>query len=109
MSVNKDPSGNGQWLVSVRYTDFQGKAKQKCKRGFKTKREGLAWEREFLKQSHTDLDMTFGSFVEIYSSDIMPRIKQNTWRTKETIIEKKLLPYFKDRKINEIKPQDIIK
>ena len=109
MSVNKDPSGNGQWLVSVRYEDFKGATKQKCKRGFKTKREGLAWEREFLKQSHTDLDMTFGSFVEIYSSDIIPRIKQNTWRTKETIIEKKLLPYFKDRKINEIKPQDIIK
>lgn len=109
MSVNKDPSGNGQWLVSVRYTDFQGKTKQKCKRGFKTKREGLEWEREFLKQSHTDLNMTFASFVEIYSSDVKPRIKQNTWRTKETIIEDKLLPYFKDRKINEIKPADIIK
>lgn len=109
MSVNKDSSGNGTWLVSVRYKDLKGITKQKCKRGFKTKREGLEWEREFLKQSHTDLNMTFASFVEIYSSDIKPRIRQNTWRTKETIIIDKLLPYFEDRKINEIKPADIIK
>ena len=109
MSVNKDPSGNGKWLVSVRYQDYKGETKQKCKRGFKTKREGTSWEQEFLRQNQTSLDMTFKSFVEIYKEDTEHRVKQNTWKTKESIIENKILPYFKDKKTNEIKASDIIK
>ena len=34
----------------VRYNDWQGNAKQKCKRGFATKREAVQWEREFLRK-----------------------------------------------------------
>ena len=52
--------------------------------------------------------MTFESFVEIYTSDIKDRVKKNTWLTKENIINSKLLPHFKDKKINEIKPADVI-
>lgn len=52
--------------------------------------------------------MTFDSFVEIYTSDIKDRIKKNTWQTKENIINTKLLPHFRNRKIGEIKPADII-
>jgi len=39
---NKD---NGTWFVQFRYTNWKGERKQKCKRGFPTKREALAWER----------------------------------------------------------------
>lgn len=106
MSVSKDPSG--KWMVSVRHKDYTGEVKQTLKRGFKTKKEGQAWEREFLRKAHTNLDMTFESFVEIYTSDIKDRVKKNTWLTKENIIGTKLLPHFKDKKINEIKPADII-
>jgi hypothetical protein len=35
--------------------------------------------------------MTFKSFVEHYTEDMKSRIKENTWSTKEHIIEKKLL------------------
>lgn len=106
MSVSKDPSG--KWMVSVRHKDYTGKVKQTLKRGFKTKKGGQACEREFLRKAHTNLDMTFDSFVEIYTSDIKDRIKKNTWQTKENIINTKLLPHFRNRKINEIKPADII-
>lgn len=106
MSVSKDPSG--KWMVSVRHKDYTGKVKQTLKRGFKTKREGQAWEREFLKKAHTNLDMTFESFVEIYTSDVKGRVKKNTWQTKENIINSKLLPHFKDKKMCAIKPADII-
>lgn len=34
---------NGTWYVMARYVDWQGNHKQKCKRGFKTKREALEW------------------------------------------------------------------
>ena len=106
MSVSKDPSG--KWMVSIRHKDYTGKIKQTLKRGFKTKREGQEWEREFLRKAHTSLDMTFASFVGIYTADIKDRVKVNTWLTKENIINSKLLPHFKDRKMNEIKPADVI-
>lgn len=57
---------------------------------------------------HHDLDMSFKSFVEIYSADVKSRVKENTWKTKENIINSKILPYFEKRKIGEIKPKDII-
>ena len=49
-------------------------------------------------------DMTFKSFVEVYTTDVKSRIKENTWHTKEHIIRTKLLPYFGKRKIAEIQP-----
>lgn len=38
MSTHKDEK-NGTWYVMVRYHDWKGEKKQKCKRGFATKRE----------------------------------------------------------------------
>ena len=54
---------NGTWYVQFRYTDWKGERQQKLKRGFATKKEALAWEREFLMQKQADIDMTFESFV----------------------------------------------
>ena len=75
---------------------------------FATKREALAWERENANKLETKLDMTFGSFVEIYTEDMKKRVKENTWQTKEHIIESKILPHFQKRKIVEILPKDIL-
>lgn len=99
---------NKTWYVMVRYTDWQGNRKQKCKRGFETKREALEWERVFLLQQSADMDMTFESFVDIYKNDIKSRIKETTWLTKINIIEQKILPNFGKRKISEIQTKDVI-
>ena len=50
MTVFKDKN-NGSWYVQFRYTDWKGERQQKFKRGFATKREAQAWEREFLMRS----------------------------------------------------------
>ena len=105
MAVYKE--GN-TWRAVYRYTDWQGQRKQTQKRGFPTKREAQAWEREQLNKAKADLDMTFSSFVELYSEDMKNRIKENTWHTKEHILRTKVLPYFGSRKINEIQPKDVI-
>ena len=68
MAVYKEEKTN-TWRVIYRYTDWTGERKQSQKRGFKTKREALAWEREQLNKSTADLDMTFASFVEQYTAD----------------------------------------
>ena len=79
MAVYKEGS---TWRAVYRYTDWQGKRKQTQKRDFPTKRDALAWEREQLNKEKADLDMTFGSFIEIYSKDMKSRLKENTWHTK---------------------------
>ena len=99
---------NGTWYCMCWFTDWQGKRKQKCKRGFATKREALEWEREFLMQKQADLGMTFESFVTLYEKDIKPKLKLNTWLSKESVIKKLILPYFKDRKLSEITARDVI-
>ena len=103
---NKD---NGTWYVQFRYTDWKGERQQKLKRGFATKREALEWEREFLMEKQADVNMTFESFVALYERDIKPKLKLNTWRTKESIIQKKIQPYFAKRKLSEITSKDIMR
>lgn len=59
-------------------------------------------------KSQAKLDMTFGSFYEIYEADKASRLKQSTWETKSHIIRTKILPYFANRKIDEIEVRDVI-
>ena len=107
MAVYKDEA-KGTWRVIYRYTDWNGDRRQTQKRGFKTKREAQAWEREQLNKAGSDLDMTFGSFVERYTEDMKTRLKENTWATKEHIIRTKLVPYFGKLRMNAITAQQII-
>lgn len=107
MPATKDESGT--WSVNLRYTDWQGTSRRKHKRGFRTKREAQDWEREFLHQSAGDLNMTFSSFFEKYKEDRSPRLKEHSWINKEYIVRDKILPYFGDKPMNEIKPRDIVK
>jgi len=99
---------NGTWYVQFRYTDWKGERQQKLKRGSATKKEPQAWEREFLMEKQADINMSFESFVGLYEKDIKPKIKLNTWITKESIIKQKILPYFQKRKLSEITAKDII-
>ena len=88
--------------------NWKGEKKQTQKRGFATKKEAQAWEREIMLKQQTKLDMTFASFFEIYEQDKKKRLKENTWESKSHIIRTKILPYFGDRKIAEIEAKDII-
>ena len=65
---------------------WKGERKQKCKRGFTTRKEALAWAREFLLQKQADVEMPVDSFEELYFKDIKLRLKETTWLTKESVI-----------------------
>lgn len=52
--------------------------------------------------------MTFASFVELYKKDMKDHLKLNTWIMKTSVIDQKILPYFKDKKMSDIKATDII-
>ena len=98
----------GTWYVMTRYRDWKGERKQKCKRGFATKRAAQDWEQKFHMQNAADMDMTFEAFYEIYTKDMKARLKENSWITKQNIVETKILPYFGQRKISEITTKDVI-
>ena len=107
MPAYKD-SKQGTWYASFYFENWQGVKQKKLKRGFATKKDALAWEREFLLQQAADLTMTFEAFVEIYITDKKKRLRENTWFVKEHIIRTKILPYFKEKRLSEIKPRDVI-
>ena len=106
MPVYKDK--NGTWYVMTRCDDWQGQRKQKCKRGFKTKREAQDWERRFLLQQGGDLDMLFKDFYKLYEQDMKARLKQNTWEHKACVIKSKILPYFGEKSMKDIQARDVL-
>lgn len=106
MGAYKDK--NGTWFASARYKNWAGETKRKMKRGFSTKREALAWEREFIAKNDGNLEMTFESFYELYKNNLQNRLRENTWYTKEMLIKQKILPYFGNYRICDIKPIDVL-
>ncbi|MDO5157190.1 MAG: Arm DNA-binding domain-containing protein, partial [Eubacteriales bacterium] len=97
------------WEVQFYYKDWQGIQRKKHKRGFKTKKEAIAWVEQFKLQQARNLDMKFSSFVEIYFADMEQRLRENTIRSKRYIVELKILPYFKEKKVAEITAADVRK
>ena len=107
MTVYKNKNNNTR-ETNVCYRDWRGEARRKHKRGFATKKEALAWKANFQSGYSGNLGVTFSQFFELYAKDRRPRLRLNTWISKEYIFKDKLLPYFGDKMINEIKPRDIL-
>ncbi len=107
MSAYKDKT-QGTWYVSFRYIDWTGKKTQKLKRGFKTKKEALNYEKEFMRKTAADMKMEMGSFIEVYFEDKRKELKENSIRNKQHMMNKHIVPYFGTRKMNEITPAEII-
>lgn len=111
MAVYKD-KWNGYkgetWRVAVYYKDWKGVRRKHEKRGFKTKKEALAYEREYIAKTSKDINMGFGTFIDIYMSDIKPQLKLSTYVTKENIIETHIRPYFENKSLSEINSTDIL-
>ena len=106
MGAYKDK--NGTWYAQFRFTNWKGEADRKTKRGFATKKEALEWEREFLTQNAGSLEMTFEAFYEMYKRNLQDRLKKSTWKMKISVIESKILPYFKKKRMCDIKPKDVV-
>lgn len=93
---------NKSWCAKFRYKDYDGSVKSITKRGFATKREALQWEIDFKAKQADSLNMSFGSFLDVYKEDRKPRLKASTFDTKVSIIETRILPYFAEMKMSEI-------
>ena len=107
MPVYKDKE-RGTWYASFYYENWKGERLKKLRRGFSTKKEAEAFIVQFKQEQAKDLEMNFEEFVELYLRDLTNRIKENTMVMKKYVIEDKILPYFKLKQMNSIKPADII-
>ena len=108
MPVYKDGS-RGTWYCLFYYVDWDGKKKKKCKRGFTKRSEALAFEREFLAKQTRSCEMKFSSLWELYLDDMKTRLRENTIQSKTFLVEKHILPFFKDLKVDEITPAHVRK
>lgn len=106
MTTEKDPK-TGKWLIQYRYKDWTGKNRKSTKRGFKTKREAEEWYRDFLMKQSQSCDMKFKDFTELYAEDMKHRLCEHTMINKMYVIRDKLIPYFGEKRINEITAADI--
>lgn len=67
------------------------------------------WESQFKSLHGGAMDMTFSDFVEVYASEVKPRIREHTWITKEYIINDKLVPFFGNMRMCDVRPIDVIR
>ena len=107
MPVYKDNNKKCSWFVSCYYTDYQGYRKQKLKRGFKTKRDAQAWERDFLDNLSSEPTMLFKNLVKLYLDDCSSRLKVRTYETMNIVLRTHILPYFGNMQLNKITSANI--
>lgn len=107
MPAYKDKVHN-TWYCMFYFEDWTGQKKKKKKCGFKTKKEALEWESEFKLTANANMDMKMVDFIEIYFRDKNGELKDRTKKNKRYMIENRIVPYFGDRKMNEITASDII-
>lgn len=66
-----------------------------------------AWEKDFKQQKQKELEVSFEQFVEIYLADMQNRLRESTMRNKRFLFMTQITPYFKKKKMCEIKTVDI--
>ncbi len=106
MPAYKDKK-SGKWYCKFYYKDWIGNPKQKWKRGFRTKREAMQYERDFLQRQSSSSSITLGNLYHIYIEEMKTRLKRSTLETKQNICQTKILPYFADKPMNELTALDV--
>lgn len=102
-------NGKPSWTIMFRYTDWTGKRKQKKASGFSTKRDALAFERDFMERAAGSPCMTFGNLWEIFKKDYKRRVKESSFIVITANVRKRVLPYFQATPINQITPNMVRK
>ena len=107
MPAYKDSARN-TWYVKFKYKNWKNEEKWVTKRGFKTRRDAVQWEREFHLQQQGSIEMSFADFVNVYREDRVARLKESTSIMKDNIIDTKLVPYFGSKAMQDISTRDVM-
>ena len=107
MPAYKDDK-KGTWFVKFRYTDWTGKARFTTKRGFRTKRDALAYEHDIKDGAASSPDMTMRALCKRYMETMRAQLKPSTVEDRIGDIENYILPMLGDMAIQSITQQTIM-
>lgn len=107
--IYKDDKRN-TYSFKVYYIDFYGKRKQAFRRGFLTIKDAEKAMIDFLANHSNDCTMPFDAVVEQYLKycTFEKELRTTTLKTKKSIINNHILPYFNNKPINKINQRDIL-
>lgn len=108
MPAFKDEQRN-TWYSKFYYVDYTGVRKQKMKRGFARKKDADQWEKDFLAKVAGSPAMPFVEMCDLFLEDKKAHVKLVTYETQKQRLEQWIIPYFKDKPLNEITPADVRK
>lgn len=96
------------WYCKFHYVTWDGKRKQTTKRGFATKRDAVAYENELKGRAAANMSITMQTFVDMYFEDKKYTLKERTINNKRYMIERHVIPFMGNMKMDEVRPSDII-
>ena len=99
---------DGTWRVVYRIKIWPDKIKQTTKRGFKTKREAVEFEKANDLTDSINLDMPLADFIKLYKLDVEFQIRESTMHTKDSIFQEKIIPYLGNMPVSAITNRDIL-
>ncbi len=91
------------WYAKFYFKDWDGKTKPKMKRGFRTKKEALDFEREFLtSHSASSPDLMMGTLIDKYLDDLQHHVRESTYLLRARTINKHVRPFFENHKAADV-------
>ena len=96
------------WIAQWFEEDIMGEKVRKRKRGFKTKKEAVEYEVQQRVNSGKSMDMMLSAFIDVYFEDKQNELKERTLRNKRYMMEQHIVPYFGNKRMNEITAAQII-
>lgn len=112
MSVFKDKEktkDGRQWRFKVYYHNTDGKLVPYTSKRYLLEKEAKAEERVFLLNRNTPVKKKFDVVADDYFKDAEERIRESTLLTYHSQYKNNILPYFKNKFIDEIQVVDIEK
>lgn len=106
MAVSKD-SKTGVWRATFYYTDWKGERVRKRKSGFKTQKEAKAWEHQQITIMEHSCEGFIKDLAPVYLEAKQKSLKPSTCMAYAYTFNRYIIPYFGNKKANEIKPVDI--
>lgn len=106
MAVYKDEE-RGTWTARFYYTDWQGKRRQKKKRGFEKKKDAVNFEADFIAKSGQNPSISLKALSDEFLSDYKVRRSPNSYKLAEANLRIHILPELGKMALNDITPLTI--
>lgn len=100
---------NGSWSIEFYYKDAFGKRHRKHKRGFAYKKDALKFESDFKAKLINNPSIPFKAFIQDFYEYHKARVTEGTHNHCVYLIERFILPLFKDVALGDITVKMVIK